>query len=76
MFQKLGSERFYVTIHLILLITIAVSYLVDTLKRYLYDDIYVFFKENRNQIIGIYYIYLTWDTYRKWQANRLSTTIA
>jgi hypothetical protein len=71
----LGSEEFYITIHIILLVTIAVSYLADTLKRYLYDDLYIFFKDNRNQILGVYYIYMTWDTFRKWKAkNTLSTT--
>lgn len=60
----------YITIHIILLITISISYLADTLKRYLYDDLYVFIKENRNQILGVYYIFLTWDTYRKWRDIR------
>lgn len=69
-----GTEEFYITIHIVLLITISISYLADTLKRYLYDDLYIFFRDNRNQILGIYYIYLTWDTYRKWKANRTLTT--
>lgn len=71
-----GSEEFYITIHIILLLTIATSYLADTLKRYLYDDLYTFFKENRNQLLGVYYIYLTWDTYRKWKKNSLATVPA
>lgn len=71
-----GTESFYITIHIILLITITVSYLADTLKRYLYDDLYTFFKENRNQILGVYYIYLTYDTYRKWKNNRLTSVPA
>jgi hypothetical protein len=73
-FIALGTEEFYITIHIALLVTIAISYLADTLKRYLYDDLYIFFKENRNQMLGIYYIYLTWDTYRKWKTTRTLTT--
>ena len=58
-------------VQLIILSLIAASYLSDDLRPYLNDDSYAFLKSNRNQLLGIYYIFLTYDISHKWYHGEL-----
>lgn len=44
---------------------VALVFLADTLKPYIFIDLYNFLKEYRDLFIGIYYLYLTYELYRK-----------
>lgn len=68
----LQTENTFVLIHIIFLVALAISYLSDTFKRYLYEDFYKFFNSNREVILGSYYAYVAFDYYRKWKSNRIS----
>jgi len=54
-------------IHIIFLVFISISYLSDVLKRYMYDDFYYFFKNNREVLLGLYYAFVASDYIRKWR---------
>lgn len=63
-------DSVWLAIHIVFLIAISLSYLSDVLKRYLYDDFYKFFKENRDILLGCYYAYIAIDYYRRWRQSQ------
>ena len=44
---------------------VALIYLVDRLEPYIYTDLYKFLKQNKDTFIGIYYLYLAYELYRR-----------
>jgi hypothetical protein len=55
-----------------LLIAVSVSFLIEPLKPYMNADIYKFFKENREVLLGLYYASLAYDAYKKYLENKES----
>jgi hypothetical protein len=49
---------------------VALVYLVDTLKPYIFTDLYNFLTRWGNTFIGIYYLYLTYELYSKFSKNK------
>lgn len=44
---------------------VALVFLADTLKPYIFTDLYNFLKKYRDLFMGIYYLYLTYELYTK-----------
>lgn len=44
---------------------VALVFLADTFKQYIFTDLYNFLKKYRDVFMGIYYLYLTYELYRK-----------
>jgi len=65
-----APDNVWISIHVVFLIAVGISYLSDTLKRYMYDDFYKFFKENREVLLGCYYSYCAIDYMRRWRENQ------
>lgn len=51
-------------VNILLLITISISYLSDQLQFIIGDNLRQYLTQNRNFILGIYYIFLTIKVYR------------
>jgi hypothetical protein len=52
-----------------LLIAVSLSFLIEPLKSYLPPDIYTFFKENRDLLLGLYYAFLAYEAYKKYSES-------
>jgi hypothetical protein len=59
----LFTKRYYQWFRVIITLLVALVYFSHTLKKHLMKEIYDFLIENRDVIIGMYYIYLAYDVY-------------
>jgi len=48
---------------------VALVFLADTLKPYIFTELYNFLKEWRDTTIGIYYLYLAYELYNKFSVK-------
>lgn len=55
----------YIWFQILITLIVAFVFLADRLKDYLITDIYLFLKNNRDIFIGIYYLYLAYELYRR-----------
>lgn len=55
----------YAIIQIWITLFVALVYLADTLQPYIFTDLYNFLKKYRDLFMGIYYLYLTYELYRK-----------
>lgn len=60
----------YETFQIYITLFVALVYLADTLKPYIFTDLYNFLTQWRDTFIGIYYLYLTYELYRKFSKNK------
>jgi hypothetical protein len=57
--------NYYDIFQILITFFVAVVYLIDLLKPYMFVDLYNFIKERRDIFIGIYYLYLVYELYKK-----------
>jgi hypothetical protein len=60
----------YAIFQIWLTLLVALVFLADTLKPYIFTELYNFFKKWRDTFIGIYYLYLTYELYRKFSIKK------
>lgn len=57
----------YQIFQIVITLLIALVFLADTLKPYIFTDLYNLLKNNRDLIIGLYYLYLVYKLYVKFK---------
>jgi hypothetical protein len=62
--------NYYELFQILITLLVALVYLIDSLKPYIFTDLYNFLKERRDIFIGIYYLYLTYELYRKFYIKK------
>lgn len=56
----------YIWFQIIITLMVALVFLAEVLKPYIMYDIYLFLKKNRDIFLGIYYLYITYEVYRRY----------
>jgi hypothetical protein len=62
--------NYYEIFQILITLLVALVYLIDTLKPYIFTDLYNFLKERRDIFIGIYYLYLAYALYEKFYIKK------
>lgn len=60
----------YAIFQILITLFVALVYLADTLQPYLLTDLYNFVKKYRDIIMGIYYLYLTYELYTRFSVKK------
>jgi hypothetical protein len=58
------AQGSYLWFQILITLSVAFVYLSNTLKNYIYEDLYNFLIKNKDLIIGMYYCYLGYEIYR------------
>ena len=60
----------YAIFQILITLLVALVYLIERIKPYIFTDLYNFLKERSDIIIGIYYLYLVYELYTRFSIKK------